>query len=585
MKTKLFVRNLLLACALSLSGFLPVQASPAQPAPRPAGVSYLPGFYDTSAFLIGAVSVNIVFVESSGSGENWSQARKDAVSAEINTGLTALGGAGGMDAGVSFLTDVRSITISQEPISLPSSDVSWIFGALGSIPGVSGVDARERAFSFNNQQRNATNSDWAYTLLVVDSLNDADGAFADGVFAFSEIYGPYAVITYDNGPHGTATLDIAVARETAHVFGAAYQNDGACSSTTQLFGYLGVQNANCVIGGVDPLNNGIPRLMKDLDVWGDPDQSTREQLGWRDSGGTEFVLDPLDTTIVFSTHPYDPHSTAASNLRYPGSVQEQPFPHTQCSPGDFCYGNDVDINHISAMQYQVDSGALMTIAAVDGNFDSQYEEFLFTVPINGDALHTLDIRALHTTRNGPPLDDTNNPPFYAALFNDTIQKAEQYRGDDAAGPEIISTIPYSQTRNTLSDTLSWDDPAPLACDGGNDLRPGAATVWYQLTSTQDRAISISAEGSSYDTFMVIYTGQRGNLTQLICLDDVTPDGQPAYILNAVAGTSYLIEFSAYDGLIQSSPKRMKKIAPAATGGTLLVSFRTSYKTYLPFVSR
>ncbi|GAB4500582.1 MAG: hypothetical protein Fur0035_01220 [Anaerolineales bacterium] len=586
MKTKFLALNLILVCALLFTGIQPAQASLLKPSPKQAGISYLPGFYDTSVFLVGKVVVSVIFIESSGNGENWSQLRKDEVSAKITNGLTLLGGAGGMDASLNFLPDLRTITVSQEPITLASSDTSWMFSALGTIPGVSGADARERAFSFNNQQRTLYDSDWAFTLFVVDSLNDANGAFSDGVFAFSEIYGPYAVITYDNGSHGTATLDIATARETAHVFGAGYQDDGSCTSTTQLFGYLGVANSNCVIGGVDPLNNGIPRLMKDLDVWGDPDQTTREQLGWRDSGGTQFVLDPLDTTIAITTHLYDPHFTAASDLRYVGSAQEEPFPHATCSPSDFCYGKDVDINHISDMHYRADTGVWANIAAADGAFDSQYEEFSFTASISGDGSHSLDIRALHTTHNGPPLDDLNNPPVYESIFSDSIEKAEQYRGDDAAGPIIVSSVPTNDVRNTLTDTLSWDDPAPTGCDGGNDLRPGQATVWYQLTSPQDRAISISADGSSYDTFMVIYTGTRGNLTQMICLDDVTPSGQPSYILNAVAGTTYLIEFAAYDGFIQTSPqKRVKKISPAAAGGTLVVSFRTSYATYLPYISR
>jgi len=566
----------------------------------PAGSSYAPGASDTSVYMIGSTTVGVVFIESVGSGETWSAPRQAEVSGEITAALDQWEGWGGMDAGLSFVVDTRAIGVNQEPITLDSADTSWEYEALGTIPGVTGGTDAERAYSFDNQLRLANSTDWAFTLFVVDSFNDTDGAFSDGKYAFSGVFGPYAVITYDNGPHGTQTLDIAVARETAHIFGAGYQNDGSCASTSQLFGYLGIANANCVVSGVDPTNNGIDRLMRDVAVLGDPDQTTREQIGWRDSDN-DFVYGPVDTTVQFTVLAYDPHFTAASVLYYTGSAQEVPFPHVVCTGGDFCYGSDVSITHISDIQARADSSVYVNATPADGTYDSQYEEFTFTVGVSGEGVHTIEAIAYRNTSGSGPADLLTNhaQPPYA----DSIEKNEIYRGDDSAGPKIISpTSSGTETWITSAMTQSWDDPQPLGCDpnnsnpAGNDLTAGPASVWYSFTPVSDVAVAFDTFGSEYDTYLVVYTltnpsnpNPRGNnLTQVYCSDDSAGGSQSSYILNATTGTTYLIEVAEFTGVKNSHFNiniNASSEVNAQYGGNLVFHWYVPVRVFLPLIHR
>ena len=69
--------------------------------------------------------------------------------------------------------------------------------------------------------RRRNDADWAFVVYVVDSLKDGDGMFRNGAVAYTaDLFGPYAVLSYDNNGYGFDSFDAVLAHEMGHVFGA-----------------------------------------------------------------------------------------------------------------------------------------------------------------------------------------------------------------------------------------------------------------------------------------------------------------------------------------------------------------------------
>ena len=63
------------------------------------------------------------------------------------------------------------------------------------------------------------------------------------------------------------------------------------------------------------------------------------------------------------------------------------------------------------------------------------------------------------------------------------------------------------------------DPV-LSCMWGSPLSDrGFRTAWYEFTPSFNGLVTLSTQGSNYDTVLAVYTGECGTLTQLACNDD------------------------------------------------------------------
>ncbi len=261
----------------------------------------------TSEYMIGSVTVGIIFMESSGSDENWTSSQESKVIEEIMEATDWLASTGNaINAMIYWEYDIHyKVPTDHEPIQekhVPryewgSWKFTWINDALNYLGYGNGWKGM---YDYLNDIRKEHETDWAYMVFVVDNENDDDYMFKDGVYSYSFSGGPCAVITYYNGSYwGPERLNEVFTHETGHIFYALDEYEGSGCSCTEKSGYLKVENGNCFECG-PPFEQciyqvGIGYCPTCLCSY------TLGQIGWRDSDG-DGALDPVDMNTGVSAY-------------------------------------------------------------------------------------------------------------------------------------------------------------------------------------------------------------------------------------------------------------------------------------------
>ena len=312
-----------------------------QEAFKPSGIYDAPTPFETSEYMFGDISVAIILAESNGSidpeTEEWTQAEKDNVYAEIEDGLNWWITNKHALAEVSFTYHYYELETSYEPITRPSTtdESLWINELMGQL-GYHYASRFTNVRSFDDDLRAQDNTDWAFTVFVVDSSNDADGKFSDNHFAYAYLQGPFMVMTYDNNGYGIDDMDAVTAHETGHIFGAGDEYSSSQCTCGALYGFLQVENQNCENsclsdvaciqrGQISPYTNGA---LCDY---------TKGQIGWADLN-TNGIIDCIDAEYTF-----DSDSDGDSVIDYwdnclnnTNPLQEDTFPPQGNGIGDAC---------------------------------------------------------------------------------------------------------------------------------------------------------------------------------------------------------------------------------------------------------
>jgi hypothetical protein len=363
----------------------------------PKGVSMLapsalPGNNSTSEFMVGKIAVGVILPESnetSPNTENWDSARQTTVFNKIVEGLDWWVTKGGSSANPTFYYDQRfSVPTQYEPIMMNGTGdeylwVSDIFQNMGYTSG----NQFDRARAYINNLRTTLGTDWCLAVIVVDSLNDGDGIFANGMyFAWANLGGPYFVMNYENDGYGIDNMHLVARHETGHIFlaGDEYCQPGYSCCGFGSFGYLNVYNGNCESNNP----NSVDCIMKyNSDA---VCQYTNGQVGWRDTDG-DGRPDTIDNVVSNSINPY-PTPTTQTVLTFTGNAVDIP-----------CYSptrTDVTINRVSVVRYEIDGEPWIEAQAVDGAFDEDIEDYTFTTPPLGAGVHRISTRAWSTSGNG-----------------------------------------------------------------------------------------------------------------------------------------------------------------------------------------
>lgn len=620
------ILSALLLLTLVLSPLGPAEAGPAS---QPVNIESLeiggqgedgssaPVLQQTSAFLAGKVAVGLVAIESSESvipnQENWEPEELTKVRDEVWAGLQKWVAWKPSSLDLEFVVDINgdshaddmtSGTISPveintyEPIVESSAIYNiWTNDALDAM-GYTAANVEAAAYQYASDLRAQNNADWAFVFFVVDSSSDNDvtsGAFTDGMYMRMTTFGPVAVMTYNNGLRGADNMKWATAQLVARVFGAGFQYAdqlfelAGCPNTTQKFGYLGIPNTYCGIGV--PSGEPNPRLM--YHGTGDPDSTTKLQVGWRDTDG-DGIIDPMDTrpSIVFSPYPFNPTSDNPLTYIEGGTRQyrayETPLPPTVClnRPVDQCfhsYYHDVTpdnpavtINKIQTVQYRIDGGA-WSATTLTGP-DPDYKIYSFTTPTLAGGKRKIEVRT------------QNSVGVYSQIKSDTVSIADPPLNDLFANRITIPALAYNHAVNTAAIAQPNEDdptdPLPLS-DTCTNPRKGKRSVWYEYTPDKNEDIYLDTFGTDYTTVLSVWKDENNDdiITdnELVACTDSSSGQHVNLSFTPEAGTVYYFMISEYNNIAGSMEGTFDDVGGQA-GGTLLFQVsEIKNPAYLPML--
>ena len=346
---------------------------------------------DNAEFMLGAVLVTVVLLESDGSRdanlENWTAAEIAQVKTRVQEGMQWWTDTLALQNSVhdlSFQFDWefadQPVATGYEPISRVSDDFSlWIDDFFAAANAPAGFDFSERIRAFNDQQRRDHNTNWAFTIFVVDSSNDADRRFASGG-AFSQSF------AYAGGRFFIATSErpaSTFAHETGHMFWAVDEYAGGKPYSARR-GYYNAQNTNGSDGHPNPDSRKRSIMDSHEIAYASHAISTSamEMIGWRDSDA-DGIFDVLDVPHVLAGSGH--YDASSGTYAFDGFAQVGTLANLNSSGTQ----HDMTINRIDVVQARMDGTTWVNVAAPIA-YQSAVE-FTVDVPVG---TVTIEVRAV-----------------------------------------------------------------------------------------------------------------------------------------------------------------------------------------------
>lgn len=368
---------------------------------------------DTGEFLLGRVAVTPIFLESDGSidtqSQNWTSQEIDDVLEKVSRGvnwwteaLDQLDSVHTLEFVVDDTYARNPIEIGYEPVDRPSDDYDKYASDFLDFVGVnSSLTVEDGMLAFNHSQRERLGTDWAFSIFVADSSDDADGFFPSngsfrGAFAFA---GGQFFVTTSTRPISTFT------HEMGHIFWGMdeYAGGGTYHSSR---GYYDTLNENAhdnpTSGFVqqDSIMADFNRLVAAYASHESP-ASTFAQLGWQDSDG-DGIFDVLD--VPLSLEGTGLLDDATGQFRFVADASVNTLPNRNSSGSQ----SDITLNRISRLEMSIDGGNWQTIA--EPNAPTATFDLMVDVP---DTFATIDFRVVDapTGVTSPVLSATMTTPL------------------------------------------------------------------------------------------------------------------------------------------------------------------------------
>jgi hypothetical protein len=226
---------------------------------------------ENSEFLIGSVLVNVIFPESAGSSEDWTDQEIGRALAGIALGISQYMQRALWFNDLSFIYNYKAFTrvpVSMEPIeSDMSTDDIWIGEALSNLNYTDG--AYLGAHALNNATRNSFKTDWVFTAFIADMSNhySADPPSPDpgcwggaGYVAYAYLGGPYMLVPYPACRYGYGLgFGRVFIHEMSHIFWVLDEYASAGEGCGSRSGYLAVANRNTLS---NPCQETVPCIMQ-----------------------------------------------------------------------------------------------------------------------------------------------------------------------------------------------------------------------------------------------------------------------------------------------------------------------------------
>jgi hypothetical protein len=445
--------------------------------------------YHPSAYLVGRVAVRLVLPESNGvidrDQERWSSAQIAQVEHATDAALRWWQARLPL-AKLSFVRETSVVPSNYEPVNYALADEGLWLGDVLRALGYRQQNYFAQAFAAADELRHEHKADWALTIFIVNSANDADGRFADGRFAYAYIGGPFLVMTSDVGAYGIDGLAPVLAHEIGHAFGALDQYAAAQVPCHQRGGYLDVPTRNSRYGGCGGTEQSIMLDPVPAYTNNSVDQWALGQLGYRDGDG-DNVIDVLDTTPTLDIAPA-PSPLAAQQPHLRGIAADQPY----TSP----LGIGLSINKIERIEYRLD-GEDWHIAGLNSlEKDGAFE---LTLPLY-DGFYSVGLRAVNSIGAASPIVTRSlevaglgtMPTYHASLppyvAGPTVTltlsgPAAQFQIGESA---VFDTTPWQPMRSQVSLRLASDIEGPRRLYVRFRDARGALSPVYTIDTVVDR---------------------------------------------------------------------------------------------------
>ncbi|MBI5965096.1 MAG: S8 family serine peptidase [Chloroflexi bacterium] len=144
--------------------------------------------------------------------------------------------------------------------------------------------------------------------------------------------------------------------------------------------------------------------------------------------------------------------------------------------------------------------------------------------------------------------------------------------DNIEVSEIITSIPYQSMQDTLTATTAPSDLTVPACG----LNQGSNSVWFSYTPTTAKPIYFDTYGSSYDTFIAVWSGSPGALSPVTCNNDSASTLQSAVGFTPTPLTTYYIEVAQYSGPLLAAVSSLSSGGILRFHGTSFSDVRGNY---------
>ena len=361
---------------------------------------------DTGEFMLGDVLVTVVLMESSENvsavnpnTEDWTLESIETAKAKVVEGVrwweqTLATQFPDSSMPLQFHFDFTHadspVLTDYEPIQLSSNYFQyWIYDFLEKVGYAETRNFSHDVRLFNHAQRVEHDTDWAFTVFVVNDENDEDGMFNGGLFlrAFAFAGGQFMV-----SPAGRPASTFA--HETGHMFWARDEYQGGGNHWDRR-GYYNAPNTNAW-NNPEPGFVQVPSIMDRDHTYRDPPEllltyayqnltsstSSMAMIGWQDSTNNG-IFDVLDVPHRLEGGGYwDP---ALQLYRFQGFSEVQTLPNRN-SAG---WQSDITINRIHTAEARIDGGPWFAVAEFDG---SPRVELDLSIPISTPPPQTIDIR-------------------------------------------------------------------------------------------------------------------------------------------------------------------------------------------------
>lgn len=473
---------------------------------------------DTAEYMLGRIAVTPVLLESNGAIDanalNWTASQKAEVLANLETGLEWWQDLLATKSDVHELEWVidttyvdNPVATSYEPINRVSNDyVRWVPEFLQAVGQTASSNLETNIRAFNHAQRVRLDTDWAFTVFVVNSAPDqlfASGGSFSRAFAFA---GGLFFVTPSNRPASTYT------HETGHMFWARDEYQGG-GNYTQRRGYYNSQNLNAIDLNPDPNFVQIPSIMSAGAVL---DQAyaavttadaTLAQLGWQDSDG-DGIFDVLDVPLALEgVGGYEP---STQEYRFVGSARAQALPNRNSSG----LQNDITLNRIGRIEYRLPGTSTWTTIAAP---DEPIAAIDVRIPIPTGTTGVLELRAIDPATG-----------VSSAIFRS-------------------QALGYALTAASGASGMVWFDRSN---DGQRQAAEGGLAGWtVQIVDAQNqpRVLQSSVEPDTQGIGTISSTAYAGITLRTIGLD---ADGTLAVDAHtgATTGTKVFVPYSPLQGI-------------------------------------